>query len=131
MVLYDVPPLLEDDEVQALVKQLDGDVSVDSITGVSWTLGDMALFLWRLKGGGVLGPVGSVLSDHDIEASMYLIANRQYNALGSRMKKAAGKHKAKGKGACGGENPSAAQGQAGNRMSQQHGVRVRVEGRGR
>ena len=43
VVLYNVPPWLEDDEVTSLLKQLDDGLSVDSITRVSWTPGDMAL----------------------------------------------------------------------------------------
>ena len=34
MVLYDVPPWLEDDEVTTLLKQLDDGLSVDIITRV-------------------------------------------------------------------------------------------------
>ena len=90
VILYDVPLWREDDEVQAIVKQLDGDVSVDSMTRVSWTPGDMGLTAWRLNGGGVLGLVGTVLRDQDTETCMYLIGNRQYNAERSRQKEAAG-----------------------------------------
>ena len=35
VVLYHVPPWLEDDEVTALIKQLEAEVSVQSITRVS------------------------------------------------------------------------------------------------
>ena len=59
------------DEVTTLLKQLDDGLSVDSITRVSWTSGDMALSTWRMKGTGLSELVGKVLRDQDTEARMY------------------------------------------------------------
>ena len=78
--MYNVPPCLEDDAVTALIKQLEAGVSVESITGVSWTPGDMALSAWQMKGSGLLGLVGTVFRDEDTDACMYLLGSKQYNA---------------------------------------------------
>ena len=81
---------------------------MDSITRVSWSLGDMPLSAWRLKRGGILGLVGTVLRDQDAETCMYLIGNRQYNADRSRQKEAARRRKGKGKGGRGSGSTSGA-----------------------
>ena len=70
-MLYDVPPWLEDDEVTALIKQLEAGLSVESITRVSWTLGNMPLSAWQIKGSRPLGLMGKVLRDEDTHACMY------------------------------------------------------------
>ena len=82
----------------SLLKELDDGLSVDSITRVSWTPGDMALSAWRMKGTGLLELVGTVFQDQVREACMYLLGNRLYNAERSRRKEAAGKRKGKQKG---------------------------------
>ena len=68
--LYDMPLRLEDDDAVTLVKQLDEGIAIDSIYGISWTPGDMALCTFRLKGEALHVLVGTFLRDQEIDASM-------------------------------------------------------------
>ena len=53
--------------MHALVNRLEEEVVVDGITRVSWSLGDMVISVWRMKGAGLLWLIATLLRDENIE----------------------------------------------------------------